>query len=492
MSDKLINETDTDNSSDTIIEPEEPLFITYGWLVILLICLVSFIICLIFLYCLTDIKQCTVCTFFIYFICLIYLSCFISLNVMSMFDLMFSNGGLDKFINMIETYYDIFNWVDKIMGYIIFNITIYFMESGYNCFILKILDYFIRLGKRIPKHIGIIIARLIITGGILTVLIIFRKHYDLDTNPFEYLGIILDCFGMFEIYRNVGFFMYQLISDFNRKKDSFEINRYYRYSLVKIIEKTEKYMKKANECYKELKKDAKIFLKNNQSKYYQYLKEVFGEMEKMVKEYGFEVEDGQDNFYNNEMNARNVNDNQEHNYTMNFEANNDNIQHYNNNNHQISNNNDFIYNNQSNNYNPSQFHNDGIPVSKDKFDSSETGRVSKKYSKEKKIELKKTDFERSKCIRKFKRAVRRIDKLKKLYNNMGEETREDLNRYQLNKKCSCKYVILFIAFSIVLLTDFLLPIFTDADDKTDYTKSAEEKTEPIASTVELIFSIHFQ
>lgn len=103
-------------------------------------------------------------------------------------------------------------------------------------------------------------------------------------------------------------------------------------------------MKKANECYKELKKDAKIFLKNNQSKYYQYLKEVFGEMEKMVKEYGFEVEDGQDNFYNNEMNARNVNDNQEHNYTMNFEANNDNIQNYNNNNHQISNNNDFIYN----------------------------------------------------------------------------------------------------------------------------------------------------
>ena len=72
---------------------------------------------------------------------------------------------------------------------------------------------------------------------------------------------------------------------------------------------------------------------------------------------------------------------------------------------------------------------------------------------------------------------------------MGEETREDLNRYQLNKKCSCKYVILFIAFSIVLLTDFLLPIFTDADDKTDYTKSAEEKTEPIASTVELIFSV---
>ena len=38
-------------------------------------------------------------------------------------------------------------------------------------------------------------------------------------NPFNYFNIILDVFGMLEIYTNVGFFMLQLILDYKRKKN---------------------------------------------------------------------------------------------------------------------------------------------------------------------------------------------------------------------------------------------------------------------------------
>jgi len=64
-----------------------------------------------------------------------------------------------------------------------------------------------------------IIIRLIFAIGILVILIIFREHFNLGKNPFNYFSIILDVFGMLEIYTNVGFFMLQLILDYKRKKN---------------------------------------------------------------------------------------------------------------------------------------------------------------------------------------------------------------------------------------------------------------------------------
>ena len=97
--------------------------------------------------------------------------------------------------------------------------------------------------KNTKKKVGII-ARLIIAILISVVLIIFKKRFDLGNNPFDYFSIILDLFGMLEIYSNVGFFMLQIILDYRRKKDQTKINRYDIYSKMKIIEKTEKCMKK--------------------------------------------------------------------------------------------------------------------------------------------------------------------------------------------------------------------------------------------------------
>jgi hypothetical protein len=101
--------------------------------------------------------------------------------------------------------------------------------------------------------------------------------------------------------------------------------------------------------------------------------------------------------------------------------------------------------------------------------------------------VKNEDFDTSKNIRKFKKAVRKINKLKKLIHEINQETNEDLDRFKMNKKCTCRFVILFIAFSIALITDFLLPIFFDPED--DFTKLDGEKFEKFDSIGELILGV---
>ncbi len=86
-------------------------------------------------------------------------------------------------------------------------------------------------------------------------------------------------------------------------------------------------------------------------------------------------------------------------------------------------------------------------------------------------QIKIEDFKTSKNIRKFKKAVRKINKLKKLYHEIVKERKEDSNRLIMNKKCTCGFVILFIAFSIIIITDFLLPITMDSkEDFTEFVK----------------------
>ena len=65
-------------------------------------------------------------------------------------------------------------------------------------------------------------------------------------------------------------------------------------------------------------------------------------------------------------------------------------------------------------------------------------------------------------IRKYKKAVRRIEKLKKLYIEIGNEKENDLKNIEekMNKKktkCHWYYIVLFLAFSIVIVTDIILP-----------------------------------
>jgi len=425
---------------------------TERWIIFIVIYLVSFILCIIYLFLRIDVKQFSLP---IFILCLIYSSLFVMLNVISMFDLMYSNEvGMEKFIEMVSIFYQIFNWVDKMLGYIIFNLLIAMLESGYYPIWKKFFDYWIKIWKIIPKKICEIIIRLIFAVGILIILIIFRERFDLGKNPFDYFSIILDVFGMFEIYTNVGFFMLQLILDYKRKKELLKIQRYDRYSKIKIIESTEKCMEKIKDTYNELKKDANIFENNDEPEYHKYLQKVYNEMKEKVREYGYELNDEENNIdlnnYPKNNNTNNANDNN---------SNDNNI-------------NDNNYINTNNNINKSN-------------NSENTIRIYiKKVTDNTNDNVKKEDFNTSKTIRKFKKAVRKINKLTKLYDAIEQETKEDSDRFRQNKKCSCKFVILFIAFSMVLLTDFLLPIFFDPED--DFTKRSEEKHEKYGSIGALI------
>ena len=301
--------------------------------------------------------------------------------------------------------------------------------------------------EKYSKKKGEIIRNLIIAIVISVVLIIFKKRFDLGNNPFDYFSIILDVFGMCEIYSNVGFFMLQIILDYRRKRDQTKINRYDIYSKLKIIEKTEKYMKKVKDCYDELKKDAKIFKKNDQPDFHKYLQKLYKEMKEKVIEYGYEVNDEENNLDYIKKNC--PNDNANDNKVVRCHINQLDFQNY--------------------------------------IDEKTSDRFKKVKENKENIEVKKEDFNTSKNIRKFKKAVRRINKLKKLYHEIDKDTKEDLDRLRMNKKCTWVFVILFIAFSIALLSDFFLPLSFDPED--DFTKSAGEPHERFDSIGALIFGI---
>ena len=205
MNNNPLNETDKAS-----VENKGELYSrTERWIIFIVIYIVTLILCILYLCCRIDTKQFS---FPLFVLCLIYSSFFVMLNVISMFDLLYSNEvGMTKFLDMVSIYYQVFNWIDKACGYIIFNILIAMMESGYYSRWKKFCDYWFRICKSIPNNKCVIIFRLIIAIGILVILIIYKKSFNLGNNPFDYFSIILDVFGMFEIYTNVGFFLIHLI-----------------------------------------------------------------------------------------------------------------------------------------------------------------------------------------------------------------------------------------------------------------------------------------
>ena len=114
MINNSINETDASSSDDIIGET----YSTYErWIIFIVIYVISLIICIVFLFLRIDVKQFSLPLFVL---CLIFSSFFVMLNVMAMFDLLFSNDkGMIKFLKMVSTFYEVFNIVDKTLGYVI-------------------------------------------------------------------------------------------------------------------------------------------------------------------------------------------------------------------------------------------------------------------------------------------------------------------------------------------------------------------------------------
>ncbi len=161
---------------------------------------------------------------FISLVCILYLAAFIYLNYISIFDLFFNNkDGFKKIREFITMYYLIFDWIDKILGYLIFSSWIGYLESGYYHIPKKLFDwiyrYLISIHKMKKKEKIIALILIIVIGGsLLAILIIYRDKYKLGNNPFNYLSILLNCYAVFEIYTNVGFYIVQFCSDSNRFK----------------------------------------------------------------------------------------------------------------------------------------------------------------------------------------------------------------------------------------------------------------------------------
>ncbi len=456
-------------------------------IIILVIYACSLAISLIYLCPRVDFKKASL---IIIVLCVLYASLFVFLNVIAVFDLFV--GGLEGFnelMKIIGYFYLVFTIVDKALGFVLFNVLIYYLESGHYSIYKKLLDYFIRTYNGIKKmgicqFIIILAIGIPIVSGLLTFLIINRDQYGLES-PLDYIGVILDCYAVFEIYTSVGFFSIQVIKDYKRERDVILVKRYYRYTITKIIEKTEKYLNKIKKAYETLNKAAPTFEKDN-SPYNNYLKEQCKIIKEKIDFYEKEGNNACNNnnnnnnytIYNNNTNyyVYNTNSNMYNNNTI---YNNSNYVIYNNNNnynnYYNNNNNCIIYNNNNSNFNTImnvKQNMEGIEHlpneinSKEELDKKaddkevqiENIETNGKEEEKEKEKEKEEDFPT--CIRKYKKAVRRIYKLAKLY----KEAKKDLYT-PIKKNCTVRYVILFIAFSMVIITDFLLPIAYDFEEE---------------------------
>ena len=107
-------------------------------------------------------------------LCIIYFSLFIFLNIIAIFDLVFNREpGLEKFFKIIKNFYLIFSLVTKILGFVIFNIWINYLESGYSTKCKKFCDAFRRIWYKIKK---ILVSR--------TVEFFFKHHFSCEKMRF--------------------------------------------------------------------------------------------------------------------------------------------------------------------------------------------------------------------------------------------------------------------------------------------------------------------
>ena len=139
----------------------------------------------------------------IFILSIIYTSLFVFLNIMAIFDLFFNNReDFDKLFKFLKKFYLGFTIVDKALGFVLFNILIYYLESGYYSKWNKLIDgirrYIYSLIKmETYKKILLLAIALPIVVALLVLLIVYRKHFDLGYYPWEYTDILLDCYAIF-------------------------------------------------------------------------------------------------------------------------------------------------------------------------------------------------------------------------------------------------------------------------------------------------------
>ena len=389
---------------------------------------------------------------FIFILCFIYASLFVFLEIIAIFDLVYNNHkGFKKFSTVILKYYEIFDYIDKTLGFILFPIIIYYLESGHFTIFRRIVDGVIGIFKELVQAL-FYSFRILLFIALLIILIKYRKHYGID-NFWDYLFIMLDCYAILDIYICVGFFLVQAIIDCKRSRNKNLTRRYRNYSLIKIINKTDDYINKMKNLSEELKKIVKNCSKDKSSSEYINAEKVLNEVEKKLKKYESENKEIINPIIYPEVpSTDNINvDGFENLKDLNNEKN---IKY-------------FTFGNVI------KININEIPAKKVEIKANMTDK-------------KKKPEDVVSCNKKCKKYIRRIDKLKLLYKEIKKETdekkiNEEIENSKKNKnpiKC-CYIFILGFSYFIAILSDFFLPFFLQRDETYIEEKDNYEKEKSI-------------
>ena len=440
----------------------------------IVIAITAIVLSLVYLFCRINRKKVSC---FIFVLCFLYFALFIFLNFISMFDLVFNNQkGFENFSKVISKFYEVFDYIDKALGFLIFPLIIYYLESGYYTIPRKILDGLWGIIFEFIQPL-VLSLRIILCIVLLVITIKYRKHFGLGKNPFDYIFVILDCYSIIDIYMCVGFFMVQIFVDCKTQKNKKLKDRYYRYSLIKIIRKTESYINKMNKLHETLDKNIQNYDKDKSSLDYKHMKETYQKIDEKIKEYQEERHENNTNSNNNEniIDYSNANVQQTNNYNENINQNN----------------NDYMGAiNYLHNYNqPNDKTGQQETVNQMEVGGEQAQNVEIKKNNEENKPKKEKKLSPVDCNKKYKKYIRRIDKLKLLY----QVIERDYNPMTIsNNRCiCCCNVILFITFGIAICTDFILPIALNMrddfiDDSGEFKKTEESK---FALAVSILISL---
>ena len=440
----------------------------------IVIAIVAIVLSLVYLFCRVNRKKISL---FIFALCSLYFALFIFLNFISMFDLVFNNQkGFENFSKVISKFYEVFDYIDKALGFLIFPLIIYYLESGYYTIPRKILDGLWGIIYEFIQPL-VLSLRIILCIVLLVITIKYRKHFGLGKNPFDYIFVILDCYSIIDIYMCVGFFMVQIFVDCKTQKNKKLKDRYYRYSLIKIIRKTESYINKMNKLHETLDKNIQNYDKDKSSLDYKHMKDTYQKIDKKLKEYQEDSHENNPNSNNNEnmIDYSKANVQQTNNYNENINQNNNDYMGAIN----------YLHNyNQPNDKTGQQETDNQMEVGGEQAQNVEIKKNNEENKPKKEKKLSPVD-----CNKKYKKYIRRIDKLKLLY----QVIERDYNPMTIsNNRCICCYnVILFITFGIAICTDFILPIAINKrddfiDDSGEFKKTEESK---FALAVSVIISL---
>ena len=440
----------------------------------IVIAIVAIVLSLVYLFCRVNRKKIS---WFIFALCSLYFALFIFLNFISMFDLVFNNQkGFENFSKVISKFYEVFDYIDKALGFLIFPLIIYYLESGYYTIPRKILDGLWGIIYEFIQPL-VLSLRIILCIVLLVITIKYREHFGLGKNPFDYIFVILDCYSIIDIYMCVGFFMVQIFVDCKTQKNKKLKDRYYRYSLIKIIRKTESYINKMNKLHETLDKNIQNYDKDKSSLDYKHMKDTYQKIDEKIKEYQEDSHENNPNSNNNEnmIDYSKANVQQTNNYNENINQNNNDYMGAIN----------YLHNyNQPNDKTGQQETDNQMEVGGEQAQNVEIKKNNEENKPKKEKKLSPVD-----CNKKYKKYIRRIDKLKLLY----QVIERDYNPMTIsNNRCICFCnVILFITFGIAICTDFILPIALNMrddfiDDSGEFKKTEESK---FALAVSVIISL---